>query len=210
MLPCPMHSAPTLIYPDVGAAGSPLSGGPSHSCGAVRNRYIAFNPAYSESSLYSIMDHAITTPFFLITSPQPLCFHVIAHSFPQRRSAIRRVFNNLRTLSINTRGVTLRHSYSRLLRLSVSVSLWQIPCSQQLAASCTSLCALFRAPFLCFQSFAASFSKTPGVGVPRPSHRQTVRCPEHAPAIRNVDAARTSNYHCCKLKVPGPWMKAQN
>jgi hypothetical protein len=48
------------------------------------------------------------------------------------------------------------------------------------------------------------------VGVLRPSHRQTVRSPEHAPAIRNVDAARTSNYHCCKLKVPGPWMKAQN
>src|SRR5229473_729411 len=67
--------------------------------------------------------------------------------------------------------LTLRHSYSRLLRLCVSVSLpaptrswWQIPCSQQLAASCTSLCALFRTPFLCFQSFAASFSKTPGVG----------------------------------------------
>src|SRR5216684_6259173 len=62
--------------------------------------------------------------------------------------------------------LTLRHSYSRFLRLCVSMFLWQIPCSQQLAASCTSLCALFRAPFLCFQSFAASFSKTPGVGVP--------------------------------------------
>jgi len=168
MLPCPMHSAPTLIYPEAGAACSPLlSCGPSR--GTVGNRYIASNPAYSQSRVNVAMDSAIATSLFLITSPQPLCFHVIAHSFPQRRSAIRRVFNNLRTLSINTRGVTLRHSYSRVLRLSVSVSLWQIPCSQQLAASCTSRCALFRAPSLSFQSFAASFSKTPGVGgVPRP------------------------------------------
>jgi hypothetical protein len=28
--------------------------------------------------------------------------------------------------------------------------------------------------------------------------------------LRNVDTARTSNYHCCKRKVPGPWMKPQN
>jgi len=58
------------------------------------------------------------------------------------------------------------------LRVSVSLpapalSGWQIPCSQQLAASCTSLCAFFRTPFLCFQELAASFSKTPGVGVPQ-------------------------------------------
>src|SRR6266478_8214643 len=47
----------------------------------------------------------------------------------------------------------------------VSVSLWQIPCSQKLAASLASLCPLFRTPFLCFQELAASFCKTPGVGV---------------------------------------------
>ena len=50
---------------------------------------------------------------------------------------------------------------------AASVPLWQISCSQQLAASCTFLCALFRAPFLGFQSVAASFPKTPGVGVPQ-------------------------------------------
>jgi len=181
MLPCPMHSAPTLIYPEASVADSPLlSGGSSHSCGAVWNRYIAFNPAYSQSSLYSTMDHAITTPLFLITSLQPLCFHVIAHSFPQRRSAIRFAFNNLHTLSIATGGGTPRHSYSSLLRLCVSVSLWQIPCSQQLAASCTSLRALFRPPFLCFQSFAASFSKTPGLGGTCPSAQ-----PSAVPAFRH-------------------------
>ena len=180
MLPCPMHSAPTLIYLEASAAGSPLlSGGPSYSCGAVRNRYIPFNPAYSQSSLYSAMNDAITTPLFLITSLQLLCFHVIAHPFPRRRSAIRRAFNNLHTLLIATRGGTLWHSYSRLLRLCASVSPWQIPCSQQLAASCISLCALFRAPFLCFQSFAASFAKTPGVGGTCPSSQ-----PSDVPVFR--------------------------
>ena len=54
----------------------------------------------------------------------------------------------------------------------LSMSLWQIPCSQQFAASCASLCALFRAPFLCFQSFGASFHKTPGWGVPQHFLRQ--------------------------------------
>jgi len=43
---------------------------------------------------------------------------------------------------------------------------WQTPCSQQFAASLSSLCSLFGTPFLCFQQLAASFPKTPGVGVP--------------------------------------------
>jgi hypothetical protein len=43
---------------------------------------------------------------------------------------------------------------------------WQIPCSQKLAASLSSLCALFCTGFLCFQELAASFAKTPGWGVP--------------------------------------------
>ena len=40
--------------------------------------------------------------------------------------------------------------------------------SHVLSCACAlfiSLCALFRAPILCFQSFADSFAKTPGVGV---------------------------------------------
>src|SRR5712664_941348 len=57
-----------------------------------------------------------------------------------------------------------QHPYSRLRRLCVSVSLWQIPRSQKLTASLSSLCPLFPGPFLCFQELAASFCKTPGVG----------------------------------------------
>ena len=41
----------------------------------------------------------------------------------------------------------------------------QLFCLHRLAASFPSLCALFCTGFLCFQSFAASFSKAPGVGV---------------------------------------------
>src|SRR6266446_1751120 len=65
-----------------------------------------------------------------------------------------------------TTGVDVlhQHPYSGLRRLSVSVSRWQIPRSQKLTASLSSLCPLFRTPFLCFQQLAASFCKTPGVG----------------------------------------------
>jgi hypothetical protein len=162
MLPCPMHSAPTLIYPDAGAAGSPLlSCGPSR--GTVGNRYIASNPAYSQSRVNVAMDSAIATSLFLITSPQPLCFYVIAHSFPQRRSAIRRAFNNLRTLSIATGGGTpLRHSYSRLVRLSV-------PCLRGKSHVLSSLqplvplVALFSAlPSFVFNRLQPLFPKHPG------------------------------------------------
>jgi hypothetical protein len=41
----------------------------------------------------------------------------------------------------------------------------QIPSFQELAASFPSLCPLLRTRSLCFQSFAASFRKTPGGGV---------------------------------------------
>jgi len=51
------------------------------SFGIRRGRYIAFPPAYSQSRANATMESVITTPLFLITSMQPLCFHVIAHSF---------------------------------------------------------------------------------------------------------------------------------
>ncbi len=48
-------------------------------------------------------------------------------------------------------------------------------CLHRLGASLPSLSAFFCTRFLCFQSFAASFPKTPGVGVPA---RELVRCTE--------------------------------
>jgi hypothetical protein len=102
-----MHSAPTLVGPEASAAGSPMpSCGPSHSCGAGRNRYIASSPAYAQSRVNVTMDRAIATPLFSVITMQPLYFHAIAHSFPQRRSAVRRAFDNLRTLSVVLGGGT--------------------------------------------------------------------------------------------------------
>ena len=45
------------------------------------------------------------------------------------------------------------------------------------------LCSLFAAPVLCFQQLAASFSKTPGVGVPLRGGRctETQKCPSVSP-----------------------------
>src|SRR5260370_15432079 len=82
-----------------------------------------------------------------------------------RGASIPSALSRLRILPVIT-GVYVphQHPYSRLRRLSVSVSLWQIPRSQKLTPSLSSLCPLFRAPFLCFQELAASFCKTPGVG----------------------------------------------
>src|SRR5258707_15110035 len=82
-----------------------------------------------------------------------------------RGPSIPSALSRLRILPVPT-GVAVprQHPYSRLRRLCVSVSLWQIPCSDKLTASLLSLCPLFRAPFLCFQELAASFCKTPGVG----------------------------------------------
>src|SRR6266404_8270200 len=174
MLPCPMHSAPTLIYPEASVADSPLlSGGSSHSCGAVWNRYIAFNPAYSQSSLYSTMEHAITTPLFLITSLQPLCFHVIAHSFPHRRSAIRFAFNNLHTLSVATGGGT---PGIPIQDFSASVSSRLCGKSHVLNSlqPLVPLSALFSAlPSFVFNRLQPLFPKHPGWGVPalRPNLR---------------------------------------
>jgi len=211
MLPFPMSSILTLVSPAESATGSPLlSWGPLHSCGRGRNRYIASSPAYSQSRAKVTMDHAIATPLFLITSLQPLCFHVIAHSFPQWRSAIRCAFNNLRTLSINT-GVS--PSSIPIQNFSASVSLC-LRGKSHVLSSLQPLVPLF-ALFSALRSFVFNrlqplFPKHPGWGVPRPLDQHALRSPKRPSAIRNVDAARTSNYHCCKLKVPGPWMKPQN
>jgi len=52
--------------------------------------------------------------------------------------------------------------------------------------------------------------KKQGEGGPSHPLQTTHYSPSVACPIRNVDTAQTSNYHCCKRKVPGPWMKAQN
>jgi hypothetical protein len=181
-----MHSAPTLACP----AGSPMpSCGPSHSCGAGRNRYIASSPAYSQSRVNVTMDRAIATPLFPVITLQPLCFHAIAYSFPQRRS-IRRAFDNLRALSIVSRGwYSLAGTRATLFYSAFVFILLRIvlPATPSLSQP----------------------SSWPGGG-PDSRHSDLHGLQRPIPPIRNVDAARTSNYHCCKVQVPGPWMKPQN
>jgi hypothetical protein len=106
------------------------------------------------------------TPFPPITYIQAPCFHAITHSFAQRQSATSPAFNSFRTLSVTT-GVYANGFPLHALRTSApspaaTRSGWQIPCYQQFAAFLVSLCTLSRTPFLCFQSFAASFTKTLG------------------------------------------------
>jgi len=111
------------------------------------------------------------TPLPLITSIQPQYFHAITHSFAQRRAAIPPNINSFRTLPVATEVYPLRPLCSALRALCValfppsSAQARQLVCLHRLGASLSSLCALFCIRFLCFQSFAASFPKTPGVGV---------------------------------------------
>ena len=71
-----------LRLPVASAQTKPLAQSPTvWSFGIRRGRYIAFAPAYSQSRANATMESVITTPLFLITSMQPLCFHVLAHSF---------------------------------------------------------------------------------------------------------------------------------
>ena len=78
--------------------------------------------------------------------------------------AIPSALNQLRILPV-AMGV-----YPHTPSLVVLVSGVQAQASsfQELAASLRSLCPVFRAPAVCFQSFAASFRKTPGWGALRP------------------------------------------
>src|SRR5882762_9865975 len=66
-------------------------------------------------------------------------------------------------------------------------------------------CPSFRHSFPLFSMACGLFCKIPGGGVPLLAASARLHLPQ-----RNVDAARTSNYHCCKLQVPGPWMKLPN
>jgi hypothetical protein len=102
------------------------------------------------------------TPLLLITYIQPPYFQAITHSFAQRQSTIPPNINSFRTLPVAT-GV---HPVQLQILSVLSVPQWQIHFFHSLGASLPSLCDLFCTRFSCFQSFAASFPKTPGVGVP--------------------------------------------
>jgi len=77
----------------------------------------------------------------------------------------------------------------------LSVPLWQIHSFHSLGASLSSLCALFRPRFLCFQSFAASFPKIPGVGYPKCNYGTPgVGVPKISPSLCSTALLRASNW----------------
>ena len=85
-----------------------------------------------------------------------------APSYAPRNARIPSALNSLRTLPVTT-GVYLE---SVPEDCPSGLQTCQLFCLHRLGASLSSLCAFFCARFLCFQSFAASFCKTPGVGYP--------------------------------------------
>jgi hypothetical protein len=118
-------------------------------------------PPLTTHSLFPVFERS--TPLLPITSLQPRQFHAITHSFAQRRAAIPPIFNGFRTLSIAT-GVYPPTFPSGPRRLSALVPRWQIPCSQKLAASLSSLCALFALPSFVFNRLQPLFPKHQGWG----------------------------------------------
>ena len=126
-----------------------------------------------------------------------LCFHTLTNRFSRKPFVFTsiQIARGVMTPRFPRRIPSCNHAYGSTLLLPTACSLFGV---------------LKKVKPRIFSHLQPLSTKHPGWGVPRPSDRQTVRCPEHASAIRNVDSARTSNYHCCKLKVPGPWMKPLN
>ena len=87
----------------------------------------------------------------------PLCFHTLTNCFSRNPF----IFTSIQI----PRGCGGQEPKAPHGFLCASVPLWQIHLFQELAASLSSLCALFCTRLLCFQSFAASFPNPPGVGV---------------------------------------------
>ncbi len=91
-------------------------------------------------------------------------------SFAPRSANISPILSSFRILPVATGVCPLRPLCSALRALCVVLfpsfepQVCQLFCLQKLAASLSSLCAFFCPRFLCFQSFAASFPKTPGWG----------------------------------------------
>src|SRR6266436_4683751 len=158
--PARMHHAATLSPP------------PSTSCAY----FPSLRGGCTLCALIAPVSAISVSRFFPSSSAQPLCFLSYPcnpSSFMQLRILLRNgaalslLFSMASALFLSPRGCTPPTFPSGPRRLSALVPRWQIPCSQKLAASSSSLCALFRTPFLCFQELAASFAKTPGWGVPR-------------------------------------------
>ncbi len=107
------------------------------------------------------------SPFRPFLPPQPVCILVAGDSSRHMRHVAPRSlpFSARCAYFPSPQGCTLIHSALHVrwsfLRVSVASPMFSAVCRPFVA-----LCALFRTPVLCFQQLAASFRKTPGVGIP--------------------------------------------
>src|SRR6266849_1796335 len=111
------------------------------------------SPSTRPTAHFSLPQPAPTTycPLFFVSSRR--LHHVVSISLP---------FSAASAYVASPRGSPVHHSRCSHVRTLQHTQLFYL---QELAASLSSLWALFCARFLCFQSFAASFCKTPGWGV---------------------------------------------
>src|SRR5882762_6855406 len=137
----------------------------------------------------------------VITLPRQIVHATVRHAFgPHPRPLHRKC---LRRSSITSTGVVLCAAPD-MVRSALRFSCNYIVFSglRALGFSCPS----FWHSFPLFSMVCGLFCKIPGGGVPLlAASAPHLHLPQH-----NVDAGRTSNYHCCKLQVPGQWMKLPN
>jgi len=123
---------------------------------AVRRRRLLATHYSLPTLFFPAFKHS--TPLVPIRSLQPQQFHAITHSFAQRRAAIPPVLNGFRTLSIAT-GACLESLADNRLSDFQRVNSFVY---ESLAPVCPLFAPFSAIRFLCFQSLAASFPKTPG------------------------------------------------
>src|SRR6267154_707489 len=136
----------------------------------------------------------------VITLPRQIIHATVRHAFgPHPRSLHRKC---LRRSSITPTGVILCAA-PNMVRSALRFSCNYVVFSglRALGFSCRS----FGHSFPLFSMACGLFCKIPGGGVPLLAASARLHLPQ-----RNVDAGRTSNYHCCKFQVPGLWMKLPN
>ncbi len=106
------------------------------------------------------------SPFLTLFPPQPRVFSQLFDFVAPLFSYSYESLSPPQVLSFhihpNPRGVCTPPAFPTLRPSGLRKR--QLFCLQAVAASFTSLCALLRTLFLCFQSLAASFAKTPGWG----------------------------------------------
>src|ERR1700738_4227021 len=93
-------------------------------------------------------------------SPLPLCFHILTNPFSRNSFTFTSIQNPGGVGGFSALYLATRHSFTPIFAGPLATS----PLLSSTCPPFRSLFPPFRPPVLCFQSFADSFCKTPGVG----------------------------------------------